>query len=167
MFMADQALARRYWSVLTILKDVKLLPMIFDLYHSSAVKRLSDVEGGVYQILALPMSGLPMHKNYDGPWADKNRTRDRIQILILTTWKGASDDDRVRGWTEAITQEICQLAEKKGRLHKFVYLNDANETQDGFASYEPGVLEKMREVSMKYDPDGIFQTLRKGGPKLW
>ncbi len=152
---------------MTIYEDIKLLQQIFDLYHSSAEEHLAGVDGGPYQILALPMSASSMRLNRDGPWAVKEPYRDLLQVLMLTTWKNATDDDRVRAWTESITDDIGRLAEKDGKLHKSVYVDDANEEQDAFAGYEPENLERMREVSRRYDPEGVFQKLRRGGPTLW
>ncbi len=87
--------------------------------------------------------------------------------MQLSTWKHAKDDDRVRKWSETITEEIDRLAQQDGKAHGRIYINNANEKQDALASYEPECLERMRKVSMAYDKDGVFQKLRRGGPKLW
>lgn len=124
-------------------------------------------------------------KNRNGPWAIKDGTGDLIGkpdscstweevltdfslgIMQLSTWKHEKDDERVMRWTERISEEMKHAAKSEDKLHKYLYVNNVDETQDAFASYEPENLERMRTVSKRYDPDGVFQKLRSGGPKLW
>lgn len=152
---------------MSIHKDVKLVSHIFDFFHTSAAENLSEVEGGPHQIVALPQSAASASKNSDGPWSTEGPHHDVISILMLPTWKNEKDDDKVRQWTERVTEEINHLAKSEGKLDKFVYVNDANERQDSYATLSPENFERMREISKKYDPDGVFQKLREGGPKLW
>lgn len=50
--------------------------------------------------------------------------------------------------------------------HPFQYLNYAAPFQDPLASYGVKNLQRLREVSKKYDPDQVFQRLVPGGFKL-
>jgi hypothetical protein len=69
----------------------------------------------------------------------------------------------MKAWTEQITNELSHLAQETKNLHKYIYINDANEKQDVFAGYEQDNVERMREVSRRYDPGRCFQTLGVGG----
>ncbi|KAF2095338.1 FAD-binding domain-containing protein [Rhizodiscina lignyota] len=158
---------RRYVSTSTIYKDTKLLQRLFELYQSSAQEHLSDIEGGEFHIFANVMTVAAFEKNRDGPWAIDNLKEDIVGMMQWSTWKHAKDDERVMRWTEMISDEMKRVAEAEGKSHKYLYINNANETQDAFASWEPRNMDQMREISKKYDPNAVFQKLRSGGPKLW
>lgn len=59
------------------------------------------------------------------------------------------------------------MAKQVGKEHKYLYANNVNMAQDAFGGYEEENVERMRDVSRKYDPEGVFQKLRNGGPKLF
>jgi hypothetical protein len=61
---------------------------------------------------------------------------------------------------------MCEMARQEGKLSKFIYPNDANEKQDVFAGYEEGCVERLRDVSRKYDPERVIQRLQGGGGKV-
>jgi hypothetical protein len=61
---------------------------------------------------------------------------------------------------------MSSLAREEGKLHKYIYINDANEKQDVFSGYDKENIEKMREVSRKYDPERVMQKLQGGGVRL-
>ena len=49
----------------------------------------------------------------------------------------------------------------------YIYWNYAFSDQDPLLSYGKENVEKLRNVSKKYDPDGMFQTACPGGFKLF
>lgn len=49
-----------------------------------------------------------------------------------------------------------------GLLHRFVYQNYADITQDVFAGYGEKNREKLREVQKRWDPQGVFKGLVSG-----
>lgn len=158
---------RRYWSILIISKDISLLANLFDHYHSFLAQDLPDIEGGSFQVLALHQSAASTEKNRTGPWGATEPSSDTFSVLMLATWTENKDDHRVRQSIERVTDEMQAIAKQAGKLSKFVYINDANEKQDSYKTLEPSNLERLREVSRRYDPEGVFQRLRQGGPKLW
>ncbi|OJD36447.1 fad linked oxidase-like protein [Diplodia corticola] len=55
------------------------------------------------------------------------------------------------------------IARRKGLLLDFVFLNDATWDQSPLASYGSANLEKLRELSQRYDPLRVFQKLQGNG----
>lgn len=53
-----------------------------------------------------------------------------------------------------------------GASWQWRYLDYADFSLDPIARYGESSVERMDGVSMKYDPDGVFQNLRKSGHKL-
>ena len=51
-------------------------------------------------------------------------------------------------------------------LHKFVYLDYANQDQDPIRRYGGANVAGLREAARRYDPRGVFQRLVPGGFKL-
>jgi hypothetical protein len=54
-----------------------------------------------------------------------------------------------------------------GLGHRYIYQNYASAEQNVFWGYGEQNLEKLREVSRKYDPNGVFEKLQLGYFKLW
>ncbi|KAI0147570.1 FAD-binding domain-containing protein [Xylariaceae sp. FL1272] len=64
-------------------------------------------------------------------------------------------------------QELKDFAASiEGGLFRWLAINYADKSQDAIASYGEKNVQKMWEVSKKYDPDGVFQKLCPGGWKL-
>lgn len=53
-----------------------------------------------------------------------------------------------------------------GLYNAYAYLNDAGPDQAVFQGYGAGNLQRLRDISKKYDPEGVFQKLLPGGFKL-
>ncbi|KAF7539057.1 hypothetical protein G7054_g2487 [Neopestalotiopsis clavispora] len=64
-------------------------------------------------------------------------------------------------------KDIEEYAASMGNgLWQWRYLNYADLTYDPIASYGEQSVERIRVVSHKYDPEGVFQYLRKSGFKI-
>lgn len=63
-------------------------------------------------------------------------------------------------------QKANEVARNMGMLHKFVYLNYANQAQDPIATYGQENVANLRAAAKKYDPRGVFQRQVPGGFKL-
>lgn len=96
---------------------------------------------------------------------------DRIQdnaILLVTaiqveTWQLAQ---AIAPKFKAGVAEIEAYAKSLGADIDFLYGNYCDGSQDPFASYGEKNIRHMREVSQKYDPDGVFQSRVPGGFKI-
>ena len=50
--------------------------------------------------------------------------------------------------------------------YKYIYQNYASQNQDVFAGYGAANKQRLIDISRKYDPEQIFQTLQPGYFKL-
>lgn len=83
--------------------------------------------------------------------------------LIYGNWFDPAYDVKIKEWTDATLSSIEAETKAKGLYHPFKFLNDAGITQNPISTYGNGSsLSKMKAVSEKYDPDGVFQTLVPG-----
>jgi hypothetical protein len=78
-------------------------------------------------------------------------------------WERAEDDDLVRSVSIDTTKKWEQLARERGLDVPFLFMNDASRDQNPLASYGSGSLQRLKEVSQRYDPSQMFQTLQNGG----
>ncbi|KAK9775110.1 putative FAD-binding PCMH-type domain-containing protein [Seiridium cardinale] len=81
-------------------------------------------------------------------------------------WQDDNFDDLAH---EAIVRSggaVREFAEKNGLLLDFEFLNDASWHQDPIASYGHTNVERLRQISRKYDPSRVFQELQNNGFRL-
>ncbi|KAH7115462.1 FAD binding domain-containing protein [Dactylonectria estremocensis] len=67
---------------------------------------------------------------------------------------------------ERILTATKKKAQELGKDHDYLYANYASQFQNPMGSYGAESAKLMQEASAKYDPQGVFQTLRAGGFKL-
>lgn len=87
-------------------------------------------------------------------------------VNLGVQWVEEADDVRLNAAAEDFLSQATQLADAKGLLNDFVYLNYALPTQNPLGSYGATNVQLLRDVSAKYDPDQIFQRLVPGGFKI-
>lgn len=87
--------------------------------------------------------------------------------LITASWTNTADDAAVLAAVSGFYAAADALAASGGKLNSHKYLNYAYKTQDPIKGYGAANVAKLRAVSKKYDPPGVFQTLVPGGWKLW
>lgn len=68
---------------------------------------------------------------------------------------------------DSMGHEVAQMAASKGLSRPQLFPNDATFSQNPMESFGNKNLEKLRAVSLKYDPNLVFQKLQNGGFKLW
>lgn len=69
-------------------------------------------------------------------------------------------------WGLQYIADLDEFAKSVGADNPWKYLDYAYETQDPLASYGEENLQKLRDVSKKYDPEGVFQIMVPGGFKV-
>ncbi|KAI5918062.1 hypothetical protein F4810DRAFT_715851 [Camillea tinctor] len=93
-------------------------------------------------------------------------TSDAILVQMNTMAKTAEQmalvQPKQRAWVEAVRAHAATAGGDLGWL----FMNYADSSQDVLASYGPENVKLMKEVSAKYDPQGVFQTLCPGGWKI-
>lgn len=81
----------------------------------------------------------------------------------LINWEKASDDEKVRSVSIETTAKWQQLGQERGLDLPFVFMNDASRDQNPLASYGQENLERLRQISLKYDEKQLFQKLQNDG----
>lgn len=59
-----------------------------------------------------------------------------------------------------------KLGRERGLYLPFLYMNDAAREQNPIVRYGEENVKRLKEVSLKYDPSQLFQTLQNGGFQL-
>ncbi|PYH43912.1 FAD-binding oxidoreductase [Aspergillus saccharolyticus JOP 1030-1] len=81
----------------------------------------------------------------------------------LVYWANASDDDAVRAVSIATEAKWKELGEARNTGDDFRYMNDASRDQNPLATYGSDNLEELKRIALRYDPNGVFQTLQNNG----
>jgi len=142
------------------------------------VQNLSDASfGGLFTALVpgLQLSTVlqPLTKPMMAPGCGKNAmglcpSDGNLVILDLTIqWANTADDVVVNKAAKEFIAAVTARARQLGILNEYIYLNYALQSQDPIASYGADNLRFLREVSRRYDPKQVFQTLVPGGFKLY
>ena len=81
-------------------------------------------------------------------------------------WSSPLDDDRIIAAGNRVINSSVALAESMKADYKYIYQNYASQNQDVFAGYGAANKQRLIDISTKYDPEQIFQTLQPGYFKL-
>ncbi|KAL4982399.1 hypothetical protein BDW68DRAFT_192192 [Aspergillus falconensis] len=87
-------------------------------------------------------------------------------VLLTAVWEKESDDDEVNLILKRLYHAIESLTREFGHSHSFRYMNYAHHEQDVIAGFGDANKLFLLEVAARYDPEGIFQHLQRGGFKL-
>ncbi|KJY00493.1 hypothetical protein TI39_contig327g00015 [Zymoseptoria brevis] len=89
-----------------------------------------------------------------------------VNAILTTYWNDAADDDRVHGESQRLIQEAQKMAKKAKVNIRALYLNYAAKWQDPIGGYGEDEVQFLKEMSTKYDPNGVFQNGIPGGYKV-
>lgn len=90
-------------------------------------------------------------------------------LLLLNLsfmWDDAADDAAVQAVLGAITSKSIAYAKQTNVYNPYLYMNYASQYQAVIPSYGSANFKRLQQVSQKYDPYGILQTLQPGYFKL-
>jgi FAD/FMN-containing dehydrogenase len=82
------------------------------------------------------------------------------------SWDNSADDELLYELAQSAREQLDEYARSTGAYNEYIYLNYAGRTQDPLRGYGLENLEFLRRVSEKFDPDGVFQRLVRGGFKI-
>ncbi|PMD24518.1 FAD-binding domain-containing protein [Hyaloscypha hepaticicola] len=83
-------------------------------------------------------------------------------INIVVSWSNEADDERIMAAARNLTDRANATAYAQGLGNRFIYQNYAALEQDVFEGYGEENKEKLRVVSERYDPKGVWQKLQPG-----
>ncbi|KAI5862351.1 Glucooligosaccharide oxidase [Durotheca rogersii] len=81
----------------------------------------------------------------------------------LVDWREAKDDDAARAVTIDTVAQWKKLGQERGLYLPFYFMNDSGRNQNPIAGYGQANVDKLNEVSRKYDSSQFFQTQQVGG----
>jgi FAD/FMN-containing dehydrogenase len=89
-----------------------------------------------------------------------------ILLLLELGVQGAENEAKAYPIMKAWAEEVESYARELGVGWGWKYLNYAGRDQDPLSTIGPVALARLRAAARKYDPDGVFQTLRGAGFKI-
>jgi hypothetical protein len=89
-------------------------------------------------------------------------------IMFLLTWaaKGEENEEAAFPLLKAYMDDIETKAKEQDAWWPWKFVNYAHLSQDPLSTVGDEALAKLRAASKKYDPQGVFQTLRSSGVKI-
>lgn len=90
-----------------------------------------------------------------------------VNAILTTYWDDAADDDRVQGESERLIEEAQKMAKEAKVNIRALYLNYAAKWQDPIGGYGEDEVQFLKEMSTKYDSNGVFQKGIPGGYKVF
>ena len=93
-------------------------------------------------------------------------THDSVMILIMAEFDNVKLQQAAEGLMKDMLDQIEGLAGSLNAQTDWLYLNYSHATQNPLISYGRAAVEKLKEVSAKYDPTRVFQEMVPGGFKI-
>ncbi|KAI0973116.1 hypothetical protein F4678DRAFT_427972 [Xylaria arbuscula] len=90
-----------------------------------------------------------------------------VIVGVAIAWSNATDDALMNRIAQTVVADIDAAAKSLDQHYAFKYLNYASPWQGVIRGYGTESIKRMKEVSKKYDPRGIFQKKVPGGFKLY
>lgn len=149
------------------------LPMLEALYDAfnASVDAITGVAGIVWTLSLepLPPAIYERHAHDNALGLDGRGGKGLIVSLLTAMWTDAGDDETIEAAAEGLFEGIKGAAEDLGEYDPWLYLNYANSAAwqgSPVASYGQASAARLRQVSAKVDPEGVFQKKVPGGFKL-
>lgn len=89
-----------------------------------------------------------------------------IMFLLTLAVNTAQQEAIAFPITEAYIEDVDAHARSLGLAWDWKYLNYAHKSQNAISTFGDVAIEKLKAASTKYDPAGVFQTLRHSGFKI-
>jgi FAD/FMN-containing dehydrogenase len=106
-------------------------------------------------------------KGYPNTFRFDDQTGEPLVVVAITgLWENASDEDLRRGVTRQAIEKMEAFAESNHTAHRYRYPNYCSDWQKPFGSYGEENLKFLRDISKKYEPDGLFKKGCSGALKL-
>ncbi|KAJ0348023.1 hypothetical protein COL26b_007258 [Colletotrichum chrysophilum] len=154
--------------VISTKADLSLQNWAKDLYFKE-VMAVANISGIVP---ALTMQGITIPqlkkmRNNGGNALGLNVDDGPLYIIQMAVmWADGKDSEAVYRFASNLLEKISNEAKKRGLYNDFVYMNYASQYQDVVSSYGKDNKDRLKSISAKYDPNGVFQKLQPGYFKL-
>ncbi|MCJ1461410.1 hypothetical protein MMC07_000007 [Pseudocyphellaria aurata] len=159
---------RNTYSTATFKNSRMLLSKVLEIFASEIedIKDVADILASlVIQPITKPMIS-HFSKNGGNALGLVESDGPLILMLVAFRWSSADDDARMYATSDRIIDTSIAAAKEMHLDHRYIYQNYASHRQDVFAGYGPVNHDRLVQISRKYDPNQIFQTLQPGYFKL-
>lgn len=144
--------------------------MLKEIYHlwNASLAAVENVSGISWALSLEPLPpAIYAHKPpKTNPLGFSASSGSMVVTLLSATWTDKSDDATIEKTARDLFSAIEDQARRLGVYEPFIYLNYAAPWQDPIASYGEDIVERLKLVSKKVDPRGIFQFGVPGGFKI-
>ncbi|KAL4892375.1 hypothetical protein BDV59DRAFT_208689 [Aspergillus ambiguus] len=107
-----------------------------------------------------------MQKNGGNPMGIGGGAQPLMILNFAFRWEDSADDMRILRSITNLINRVNVRTHATGLYEPFLYMNYASGFQDVLESYGTENLNRLKDISRKYDPDQVFQTLQRGYFKL-
>lgn len=159
---------RNTFHVGSVVATKESLRKVDEIFHAEFDK-ITDIPGlrTVLVFQAIPPSFVYAgYKNGGNPMG-LDASRGTVSWISQSLcWRNAADEGKVKLAQRRAKNAYMAWAEAHGLADQFLYLNDADEFQDVFASYGSENVKFLKKVKKVYDPEEVFEKLMPGGYKI-
>jgi hypothetical protein len=141
--------------------DASVYMQLFKIWEKG-LSKIANVDGLFVEFLTQPH---PVTNGTNLFGLTPGRTDD-VMVDMTAAYNNKADDRRVQSVIAEIVNEQRALLKQTGHLMDFIYLNYADNSQKVLQSWGNENVAKLRDVSKKYDPNGVFQKQVPGGFKI-
>jgi hypothetical protein len=159
---------RQAWATTTIKNDLATLVATHAVYLNVLnLMRPAKVKDVVWTLVLQPLLPLWVRKGDANPLGLNDSNNDPLVIVSFTVnWADTKDDSFVHTEIRRAIEGIEAVAAANKTGHPWRYLNYCGEWQNPFKGYGEENWQFLKDVSKKYDPEGLFQKGCVGGFKL-
>ncbi|KAH8816925.1 hypothetical protein F5884DRAFT_748400 [Xylogone sp. PMI_703] len=156
-----------YWTVMTK-NSGQLLNQSVNIFMEE-IAPVANASGILPSIVLQPITtDMTSHFTQNGGNALGITAADGPLTLInlAISWSSITDDDAIMAAARNTINRINSTAYAMDLGNPFIYQNYAALEQKVFPGYGAKNYKKLQQISKKYDPHGVFQTLQPGYFKL-
>ncbi|KAI0185945.1 hypothetical protein EV127DRAFT_514865 [Xylaria flabelliformis] len=161
------------WFTATFKNDARIVRKAVELHESLVADLQAHIPDGDFwtQCLFQPLPKLFGENSAKSGGNAMGVERQKVDGLLFqaaamvrTPEHEAFAYPKIKAWLEAVRE--FATAEVDGGLLDWTYLNYADRSQDPLRSYGAANVKRLKDVAVRYDPDGVFQNLCPGGFKI-
>jgi hypothetical protein len=158
---------RQVFATTTIKNDPATLTATHAVYCDAIASiRRVNVKGLVWTLVLQPLLPVWARMGDTNPLGLHDCQEPLVIVSFTVNWDESRDDEFVKNTTRYAVEKIDGIAAANKASHPYRYLNYCAEWQRPFEGYGMENLHFLKEVSMRYDPEGLFQRGCVGGFKL-
>ncbi|KAF5875551.1 putative fad binding domain protein [Botrytis fragariae] len=159
---------RIIWATMTLYPHPELFQKILNLFLEQ-IETIKHVPGFLPSFVLQPLVPSVHSDRSQSPNGLSGNDGTLIVFNINIWWSTQASDSYtplMQQSTHKLISKLTLFAKELGILHKYIYPNYADASQDVFAGYGEENLSRLRQVQEAYDPDGTWRRLQTGGFKI-